>query len=203
MNTAIFDAGRKTEDYALLQEIQRGSEAAFNQLVNRYKNRLFNFVLRMVRTREEAEDLVQETFLRVFQHKNNFNPAYSFSTWIFTIALNLARNFLRRGRKVKFLELFDLQETSEEPAVEPSRVALGPWLEKEIEKLPARYKAPFLLREVDRLPYEEVAEITNLPTGTVKSRVSRARMRLAKNLRPQKEKLEALANWSPNLGRAY
>ncbi|MCI0596592.1 MAG: sigma-70 family RNA polymerase sigma factor [candidate division Zixibacteria bacterium] len=203
MNTAILEAGRKTEDYALLQEIQRGSEAAFNRLVNRYKNRLFNFVLRMVRTREEAEDLVQETFLRVFQHKNNFDPAYSFSTWIFTIALNLARNFLRRGRKVKFLELLELEETSEEPTVQPFQAALSPWLEKEIEKLPPRYKAPFLLREVEELSYEEVAEVTGLPTGTVKSRVSRARMMLAKNLRPKKEKLEALANWSPGLGRAY
>ncbi len=203
MNTAILEAGRKTEDYALLQEIQRGSEAAFNRLVNRYKNRLFNFVFRMVRTREEAEDLVQETFLRVFQHKNNFDPAYSFSTWIFTIALNLARNFLRRGRKVKFLELLELEETSEEPTVQPFQAALSPWLEKEIEKLPPRYKAPFLLREVEELSYEEVAEVTGLPTGTVKSRVSRARMMLAKNLRPKKEKLEALANWSPGLGRAY
>ncbi|MGH8004338.1 MAG: RNA polymerase sigma factor [Limisphaerales bacterium] len=155
MTTAILDADRKVEDYALLQEIRLGSEAAFTRLVNRYKNRLFNFVFRMVRTREEAEDLVQETFLRVFQHKENFNPAYGFSTWIYTIALNLARNILRRKKKVKFLELLDLEETSEEPAVQPFQAALAPWLEKEIEKLPPRYKAPFLLREMEELSYEE------------------------------------------------
>lgn len=157
----------------------------------------------MVRTREEAEDLVQETFLRVFQHKNNFDPAYGFSTWIYTIALNLARNILRRKKKVKFLELLDLEETSEEPAVEPFRAALGPWLEKEIEKLPARYKAPFLLREMDQLSYEEVAEVTGLPTGTVKSRVSRARMMLAKNLRPVKENLDALSKRAPGFAPAF
>ncbi|MCI0329503.1 MAG: sigma-70 family RNA polymerase sigma factor [candidate division Zixibacteria bacterium] len=203
MTTAIMDADRKAEDYALLQEIRVGSEEAFTRLVDRYKNRLFNFVFRMVRTREEAEDLVQETFLRVFQHKNDFDPAFSFSTWIYTIALNLVRNQLRRKKKVKFLELLDLEETSEEPATEPFRAALGLWLEKEIEKLPAKYKAPFLLREVEELSYEEVAEVTGLPSGTVKSRVSRARMMLAKNLRPKRENLEALAGRSPSFGRAY
>jgi len=198
-----FDATEKAKDYALLMEIQHGSQEAFNKLVDRYKNRLFNLVVRMIPTREEAEDIVQETFLRVFQHKNNFDPKYCFSTWIYTIALNLAKNNLRRKKKVKFLELFDLEETSEEPAVEPGRVALGPWIEKEIEKLPEKYKAAFLLREVDQLPYEEIAEITGVPTGTVKSRVNRARMILAESLRPKKEKLYALSKRSPNFGQVF
>ena len=198
-----FDATEKAKDYALLQAIQGGSQEAFNKLVDRYKNRLFNLVVRMIPTREEAEDIVQETFLRVFQHKNNFDPKYCFSTWIYTIALNLAKNNLRRKKKVKFLELFDLEETSEEPAVEPGRVALGPWIEKEIEKLPEKYKAAFLLREVDQLPYEEIAEITGVPTGTVKSRVNRARTILAESLRPKKEKLYALSKRSPNFGQVF
>ena len=77
-----FDSTEKAKDYALLQAIQGGSQEAFNKLVDRYKNRLFNLVVRMIPTREEAEDIVQETFLRVFQHKNNFDPKYCFSTWI-------------------------------------------------------------------------------------------------------------------------
>ncbi len=198
-----FDATEKAKDFDLLQQIRGGSEIAFSRLVDKYKNRLFNLVVRMIPAREEAEDIVQETFLRVFQHKNDFDPKYCFSTWIYTIALNLAKNNLRRKKKVKFLELFDLEETSEEPAVEPGRVALGPWLEKEIEKLPDKYKAAFLLREVDELPYEEIAEITGVPTGTVKSRVNRARTILAESLRPKKEKLYALSKRSPNLGRVF
>ena len=198
-----FDSTEKAKDYALLQAIQGGSQEAFNKLVDRYKNRLFNLVVRMIPTREEAEDIVQETFLRVFQHKNNFDPKYCFSTWIYTIALNLAKNNLRRKKKVKFLELFDIEETSEEPAVEPGRVALGPWIEKEIEKLPEKYKTAFLLREMDELPYEEIAEITGVPTGTVKSRVNRARMILAESLRPKKEKLYALSKRSPNFGQVF
>lgn len=198
-----FDATEKAKDFELLQQIRAGNEGAFTRLVDRYKNRLFNLVVRMIPAREEAEDIVQETFLRVFLHKNDFDPRYCFSTWIYTIALNLAKNNLRRKKKVKFLELFDLEETSEEPAVEPGRVALGPWLEKEIEKLPEKYKAAFLLREVDELPYEEIAEITGVPTGTVKSRVNRARMILAESLRPKKEKLYALSKRSPNLGRVF
>lgn len=198
-----FDVTEKAKDFDLLQQIRGGSEIAFSRLVDKYKNRLFNLVVRMIPVREEAEDVVQETFLRVFQHKNDFDPKYCFSTWIYTIALNLARNNLRRKKKVKFLELFDLEETSEEPAVEPGRVALGPWIEKEIEKLPEKYKAAFLLREVDELPYEEIAEITGVPTGTVKSRVNRARMILAESLRPKKEKLYELSKRSPNLGRVF
>jgi RNA polymerase sigma-70 factor (ECF subfamily) len=198
-----FDATEKAKDFDLLQQIRGGSEIAFARLVDKYKNRLFNLVVRMIPAREEAEDIVQETFLRVFQHKNDFDPKYCFSTWIYTIALNLAKNNLRRKKKVKFLELFDLEETSEEPAVEPGRVALGPWLEKEIEKLPDKYKAAFLLREVNELPYEEIAEITGVPTGTVKSRVNRARMILAESLRPKKEKLYELSKRSPNLGRVF
>ena len=198
-----FNATEKAKDYTLLQQIQGGSQEAFNRLVDRYKNRLFNLVVRMIPTREEAEDIVQETFLRVYQHKNNFDPKYCFSTWIYTIALNLAKNNLRRKKKVKFLELFDLEETSEEPAVEPGRVALGPWIEKEIEKLPEKYRVAFLLREMDRLPYEEIAEITGVPTGTVKSRVNRARTILAESLRPKKEKLYALSKRSPNFGRVF
>jgi RNA polymerase sigma-70 factor (ECF subfamily) len=198
-----FNATEKAKDFDLLQQIRGGSEIAFSRLVDKYKNRLFNLVVRMIPAREEAEDIVQETFLRVFQHKNDFDPKYCFSTWIYTIALNLAKNNLRRKKKVKFLELFDLEETSEEPAVEPGRVALGPWLEKEIEKLPDKYKAAFLLREMDELPYEEIAEITGVPTGTVKSRVNRARMILAESLRPKKEKLYALSKRSPNLGRVF
>lgn len=198
-----FDATEKAKDYALLKEVQGGSQEAFGRLVDRYKNRLFNLVVRMIPAREEAEDIVQETFLRVFQHKNNFDPKYCFSTWIYTIALNLAKNNLRRKKKVKFLELFDLEETSEEPAVEPGRVALGPWIEKEIEKLPEKYKTAFLLREMDELPYEEIAEITGVPTGTVKSRVNRARMILAESLRPKKEKLYALSKRSPNLSQIF
>ena len=198
-----FNATEKAKDYTLLQQIQGGSQEAFNRLVDRYKNRLFNLVVRMIPTREEAEDIVQETFLRVYQHKNNFDPKYCFSTWIYTIALNLAKNNLRRKKKVKFLELFDLEETSEEPAVEPGRVALGPWIEKEIEKLPEKYRVAFLLREMDQLPYEEIAEITSVPTGTVKSRVNRARTILAESLRPKKEKLYALSKRSPNFGRVF
>ena len=198
-----FNATEKAKDYTLLQQIQGGSQEAFNRLVDRYKNRLFNLVVRMIPTREEAEDIVQETFLRVYQHKNNFDPKYCFSTWIYTIALNLAKNNLRRKKKVKFLELFDLEETSEEPAVEPGRVALGPWIEKEIEKLPEKYRVAFLLREMDQLPYEEIAEITGVPTGTVKSRVNRARTILAESLRPKKEKLYALSKRSPNFGRVF
>ena len=191
------------EDLEGIRLLKEGDIAGLEFLVRRYQVKAARAAFLITRDVPLAEDIVQETFLRVFQHKNNFDPKYCFSTWIYTIALNLAKNNLRRKKKVKFLELFDLEETSEEPAVEPGRVALGPWIEKEIDKLPEKYRIAFLLREMDELPYEEIAEITGVPTGTVKSRVNRARMILAESLRPKKEKLYALSKRSPNFGQVF
>jgi len=92
----------KDIDYQLIRSVQNGDMVAFNQIVDRYKNRLMNVIGRMLTSTEEAEDIVQETFVRVYKHRQSFNFQHCFSTWIYTIALNLARNELRRRKKFKF-----------------------------------------------------------------------------------------------------
>lgn len=167
---------------------------AFNKIVNRYKDRLMNAIVRMLGSREEAEDIVQETFFRVYQHRSSFDFRHCFSTWIYTIALNLARNELRKRKRFKFFDIFDLQGKESEISVEmemPSNLPKA--IESALETLPEKYRLAFVLRDVQELPYEEVAKIMNIPLGTVKSRVNRARAMLREKLRPRVEEYNALS----------
>lgn len=184
----------KDTDYRLMRAIQNGDMVAFNELVDRYKNRLMNVIGRMLSSREEAEDIVQETFVRVYQHRQSFNFQHCFSTWIYTIGLNLARNELRRRKKFKFYEISDMQGNESELSVDakiPS--GLPKALDAAMRSLPEKYRMAFVLRDIEELPYEEVAKVLNVPLGTVKSRVNRARMMLRDKLKPRMEEYNALA----------
>ena len=184
----------KDVDYGLMQAVQRGDMVAFNSIVDRYKDRLMNVIGRMLSSTEEAEDVVQETFVRVYQHRQSFNFQHCFSTWIYTIALNLARNELRKRKRFKFLDVNDMQGAESELAVEmklPSRIPQV--LEAAIQDLPEKYRTAFMLRDIQEMPYEEVAKVLNVPLGTVKSRVNRARMMLKEVLQPRLEEQHALS----------
>jgi RNA polymerase sigma-70 factor (ECF subfamily) len=184
----------KQSDYDLMTRVKNGDLVAYNQIVNKYKNRLMNVILRMIQSSEEAEDIVQETFLRVYQHRDSFDFQHCFSTWVYTIALNLARNELRKRKRFKFFDIFDMQGKETEIAVEmklPSN--LPQHLERAIDGLPEKYKTAFVLRDMQELPYEEVAQIMNIPLGTVKSRVNRARALLKDKLKPRMEEYNALS----------
>ncbi|SYZ73361.1 RNA polymerase, sigma-24 subunit, ECF subfamily [Candidatus Zixiibacteriota bacterium] len=184
----------KQTDYGLMERVKNGDMLAFNQIVDKYKNRLMNVIVRMVQETEQAEDIVQETFLRVYQHRDSFDFRHCFSTWLYTIALNLARNELRKRKRFKFFDIFDLQGKEAEIAVEmelPSNLPQA--IEKALENLPEKYKTAFVLRDIQELPYEEVAQIMNIPLGTVKSRVNRARAILKEKLKPRMEEINALS----------
>jgi RNA polymerase sigma-70 factor (ECF subfamily) len=184
----------KDIDFRLMRAIQNGDMVAFNELVDRYKDRLLNVIGRMLSSREEAEDIVQETFVRVYQHRQSFNFQHCLSTWIYTIGLNLARNELRKRKKFKHYDITEMQGNEAEFAVEmklPSR--LPEVLSSAIDGLPEKYRTAFLLRDVQELPYEEVAKVLNVPLGTVKSRVNRARMMLREKLKPRVEEYNALS----------
>ena len=175
-------------DLDLMRRVQEGEMVSYNTLVNRYKDRLFNVLYRMLSSEDEANDLLQETFLRVWQHKMSYDFRFAFSTWIYTIALNLARNELRRRKKIKFLDIFDFADklTAKEEKKDTS-ANLKTLLEAEMKRLPEKYKTAFLLRDVDNLSYEEIAQVLGVPLGTVKSRVNRARAILRTRLKPRLE----------------
>ena len=184
----------KQVDHDLLRQVQHGDMVAFSRLVDRYRNRLMNVIGRMLMDTEEAEDIVQESFLRVYQHRMSFDFKHCFSTWLYTIALNLARNELRKKKKYKFVDIFEMQNKEVETAVEPKIPSnIGPALQAAIAALPDKYKTAFLLRDIEEMPYEEVARILAVPLGTVKSRVNRARSILRDKLKPRMEERNALS----------
>ncbi len=184
----------KDIDYSLMRDVQNGDMVAFNELVDRYKDRLMNVIGRMLLSHDDAEDIVQETFVRVYQHRQSFNFQHCFSTWIYTIGLNLARNELRRRKKFKFYDITEMKANEAEFAVEmklPDRLPQA--LNAAIKGLPEKYRTAFILRDIQEQPYEEVAKILSIPLGTVKSRVNRARMMLREKLQPKMESYNALS----------
>lgn len=188
----------RSSDKELMERFLRGEVEGFNLLVKNYKVRLFSLLYRLVGSREEAEDILQETFLRVYRQKQTYDFNYSFSTWIYTIALNLCRNLYKRKKKVRFLGM-DSLVNHPDPNSENfgNRNRLSSILEGAIGSLPFKYRTVFLLRDVDQLSYEEVASALNLPLGTVKSRVNRARRILQKKLKPLMEECYELSKDSP------
>lgn len=196
----------KPSDKELMELIQAGDDKAFRELVIRFQDRLMNFVGRIVTDRETSEEIVQETFLRIFKQKMSYTPQFAVSTWIYTIALNLGRSELRKRKLRKFLSLDYLKEESDielADATVHTMDGLGPVLQQAIEKLPAEYKTAFILCDIQRLPYQQIAEVMRVPVGTVKSRINRARSILREKLKPYKELQHELSRGIPQTISLY
>ena len=185
-------------DSDLVSRFLAGEERAFREIVERYQTRLLNFVYRTIGDRERAEDLVQEVFIRVYRHLHRFDASKKFSTWIYTIASNLAKNELRnrsRNPLVLFQTVRDKFSDDEERPLDFEDMAARPddayhkrYLQEAVEEvvgtLPAHHREVFVLRELEGKSYEEIAEITGVNLGTVKSRLNRARASFAERIAP-------------------
>ncbi len=178
-------------DEELIHRFQDGDIYAFDAIVNRYKDQLLNFAYRFLNNPEEAEDVVQETFLRIFRNKHAYREIAKFSTWVYTIAGNLAKTELRKRKRRKYLYLSDMgYDDKEYEIVDPSAntekevesLFQEKIIQKAIDELPPRFRQVILLVEIQELPYEEVSKIMRVPLGTVKSRVNRARLKLQAKL---------------------
>jgi RNA polymerase sigma-70 factor (ECF subfamily) len=186
---------RDIRDEDLIVMVQEGQKKAFDELVARYKGRLFSFILRMVKDPTLAEELTQETLIRVYIHAAKYREIAKFSTWVFTIATNLVRNKMRqRSRRPRMISLNPAPEDDEMPVdpadtlADPSegihREELAELINEATNKIPEKYRIPFLLREVDQLSYEEIQQVTGLKLGTVRSRINRARNRFRQLIKP-------------------
>jgi RNA polymerase sigma-70 factor (ECF subfamily) len=185
------------DDSALVAAFLNGEKRAFTILVERYHGRLVNFVYRTTGDRERAEDLVQETFIRVYRHLHRFDQTKKFSTWVYTIASNLAKNELR-NRSRNPLVLFQMIRKSwdndqrplewEDNTYRPDDLFrkrhLRTLVERAVAELPEHHRTVFILREMEGKTYEEIAEITSCNLGTVKSRLNRARTNFAQVIQP-------------------
>ncbi len=165
---------------------------AFDMLVRRYKDQLLNFVYRFVGNQSDAEDIVQETFLRVYKNKHYYKEIAKFSTWVYTIAGNLAKTELRRRKRHKIFSVsnfvneerdFDIPDEKRNPEAEVDGTIKEDIIQKAIEKLPPKFKEVIILRDVQGFAYEEISQILNIPLGTVKSRVNRGRLKLQEDLK--------------------
>lgn len=187
----------KVTDEELIRRFQAGDESAFEEIVHRYKNRLMNFAYRFVLDRQEAEDIVQDTFLKVYQNRYAYKEIAKFSTWIYTITANLAKTVLRKQRNRKlffFSRLGPEDKDMEFPSHErdaQSKIE-GKFDERAIQraiiKLPEHFRTAIILRDIQELSYEEISNIINAPLGTVKSRINRARLKLQEELEEMRGK---------------
>jgi RNA polymerase sigma-70 factor (ECF subfamily) len=188
---------RELQDSQVVAAYLDGTREAFGELVNRYQKRLLNFVYRTIGDRERAEDLVQEVFIRVHRHLHRFDQTKKFSTWIYTIASNLAKNELR-NRSRSPLVLFQTIRKNWEADHRPLQFEdhhhrpddlyrkrhLRELVEWAVTQLPEHHRTVFVLRELEGKTYEEISEITDCNLGTVKSRLNRARNRFAQVIAP-------------------
>ena len=176
-------------DHALLQATQAGDEAAFAELVRRYRNQITGYIYRMLNDYDGAVDMAQETFVRVYQAADRYQTSYAFSTYIYRIATNLAISELRKRKRRRLVSLTGFfQETEGDEAREFDPVDGVPLQDvalvdnerraavtRAISTLPEKYRAPLVLRDVEGKSYDEIARILETSEGTVKSRISRAR----------------------------
>ena len=188
---------RMLEDTDLVNAFLAGETRSFDVLVERYQTRLLNFVYRIVGDRERAEDLVQEVFIRVYRHLARFDRSKKFSTWIYTIASNLAKNELR-NRSRNPLVLFQtikknweadhrplqFEDTTARPDDLYRKRFLKDAVDQCVHRLPEHHREVFVLRELEGKSYQEIAEITGCNLGTVKSRLNRARNSFAQLIGP-------------------
>jgi len=186
----------KLSDHALIEATKSGDEQAFAEIMSRYRNPITNYLYRFLNDYEEAVDLAQETFVRVYFAIDRYHTQFAFSTYIYRIATNLAISEIRRRKRRKLLSLTGLfqgegDETVEFQPPDKKPLADAELIDAERDKtiaaaiaaLPEKYRVPIILRDIEGKSYDEVAEIMELGLGTTKSRISRARGLL-------KEKLE-------------
>jgi RNA polymerase sigma-70 factor (ECF subfamily) len=190
-------------DEELIARFQNGDSYAFDLLVRRYKDPLLNFIFRFIGDIVESEDIVQDTFYRVYKNKHYYKEVAKFSTWIYTIAGNLAKTELRRRKRRKLFSIhketstekeLDLPDLQSDPEKEVNTIVTEKIIQKAINNLPPKFRQVIVLRDIQGFSYEEISSIIKVPLGTVKSRVNRARLKLQEDLDFLTEDIESITS---------
>ena len=199
MNKEIRNPTRSSkEDSKWVRDFQAGDKAAFDPLVLRHKDRLYNLCYWFLGDEQEANDSAQEVFIKVFRSLEKFRFESAFSTWLYRIAANTCKNrlkaseFRQKKKRVRFdnpgkIEdghyTGEIQDKTSSPMIELEKKERMMLIQKAIASLPTDQRTVVVLRDIEGLSYEEIANITGINSGTVKSRLSRARQQLRKKLR--------------------
>ena len=183
-------------DQELVDRAKNGDLKAFDLLVLKYQRRVFRLISRVIKNNSEVEDVAQERFIKAFRAIHQFRGDSAFYTWLYRIAVNTAKNYLfsKGKRPIALSELkksedsdsFDMLDavSNENPEGNMAGLQIAEAVNKAVKKLPDELSAAVVLREMDGLSYEEIAEVMNCPIGAVRSRIFRAREAIAQELRP-------------------
>lgn len=180
-------------DEELIGKFQEGDESCYNEIIRRYKDRLVNFVYRYTGNYDDSEDVVQDTFIKVYISKHLYKEIAKFSTWIYTIAINLAKTKIIRKNRFKIFSLstayddedkdFDIPDEAYSPERDVNSQIQNKYIQKALLDIPEDFRKLVILRDVEDFSYEEICDMTGLPMGTVKSRINRGREKLQKLLK--------------------
>lgn len=176
-------------DEDLIEQFQAGTVEAFNILVDRYSERLMHYLYGFLGDTGRSQDLLQETFLLVYRNRHSYRPIAKFSTWLYTIAGNLARSEYRKRKRRRMYSIQLVNRDNEEYQLAIPDESFSPdrhtestlqdkYIQKALDAIPPDFREVVVLRDIQQLSYDEIAEITGLPMGTVKSRINRGRTKL-------------------------
>lgn len=180
-----FSEYKSLTDEELISRFQNEDNKAFDEIVKRYKDKIVNFIFRFCGNRELAEDVSQETFIKLFKNKHSYKPIAKFTTWLHTIAINEAKTMRRSDRKHDTFSISNLFEegTMDMELTSPdnkpdslvnTKIEVN-IIQKAIDGLDEKYREAVILRDIQDLEYEEIAEVLGIPLGTVRSRINRGR----------------------------
>jgi RNA polymerase sigma-70 factor (ECF subfamily) len=184
MERVVPNEPTDVSDRDLLARCRAGDEEAFDALVRRHQQRAFNVAVQLLRNHEDATEVAQDAFVRIYRSLNEFRGECEFTTWLHQIVVNLARNkhrwWKRRGRQQTVPLDGPLRAAGDAPDAEAAQAEFVQRLSARMEELPARFREALVLRNVEDLSYEQIATTLNCSVGTVKSRIARAREQLRK-----------------------
>jgi RNA polymerase sigma-70 factor (ECF subfamily) len=180
-------------DYSLVERCRDNDDAAFSEVVTRYKAKIYNYIYRMTGSSEDAEDLTQEVFIRMYTSIDSFRGQSSLNTWLFRIAGNLCIDRFRRTKNRTPAYSLDepigdgehvheVADSTYEPHRLLENVEMAEQIQFALAKLPEKLRATLLLHDIEGMPYEEIAQVVGCPLGTVKSRLFNARMQLRQQI---------------------
>jgi RNA polymerase sigma factor (sigma-70 family) len=189
MKTLQIAKIRNFSDEDVMELFQGGYDEAFTEIVERYRDKIHNFIFRYTRNHLDCEDIVQETFFRVYRCRHSYERIARFSTWLYTIANNLVRSHYKKNSRLKTTSIFETDSNDQEyeidivdleqtPDNDVNTTIMMEYVQKALAHIPVEFKEVIVMRDIQNLTYEEIMEITGLPMGTVKSRINRGRVRL-------------------------
>ncbi len=174
------------DDAKLILRVQQGDKQAFEEIMRNYKNKIVNFLYNLTGDYEKAVELSQETFIRVYFKANKYKPFAPLSSWIYTIASNLAKTELKKMNKQRYIPLENVYNNDQEGLSEKEDIEkkeMSKKVKKALSGLPRRYRIPLILKDMEGFSQEEIADILKKPIGTIKAQISRGRKYLKQELR--------------------